>query len=424
MKHVCVIGAGVVGSATAMALAREGFQVTLVDAADRPGQGASRANGAQLSYSYVEPLATPAALRQLPGWLLSRDSPLSWQPRWQLSHWCWLAAFVRACTQARVQQTTEALLRLSFLSRDVLARWQREAPAEQPLGVQVRQAGKLVIHRDAGKRDAAQRQVAWQARFGCRQRVLDAEACRRQEPALAHDRAPIAFGIWTPDEAVTDAQQLSQALATASGARWRMDTRVAGFVQRDGRVHALRCVDAGRPDREREIEADAFVVSAGPGAAALLKPLGVQLPIEPIKGYSVSLQVANAARAPQVSVTDAARKLVYARLGERVRIAGFAELRGVDLRIDPRRIQAMLQAATDTFSGAFQTGDPEPWVGLRPSTPSSRPLIGPTRIGGLWLNTGHGALGLTLACGSAWLLSQLMQGRTPSIDATPFRLAG
>lgn len=422
MKQVCVIGAGVVGSATAMALAREGFQVTLVDAADRPGQGASRANGAQLSYSYVEPLATPAALRQLPGWLLSRDSPLSWQPRWQLSHWRWLADFIGACTQARVQQTTEALLRLSFLSRDVLARWQREAPAGQPLGVQVRQAGKLVIHRDAGKRDAARRQVAWQARFGCRQHVLDAAACRQQEPALAHDRAPIAFGIWTPDEAVTDAQHLSQALATASGARWRMDTRVAGFVQRAGRVHALRCVDAGGV--EREIEADAFVVSAGPAAAALLRPLGVQLPIEPIKGYSVSLQAANAARAPQVSVTDAARKLVYARLGERVRIAGFAELRGADLRIDPRRIQAMLQAATDTFPGAFQTDDPQPWAGLRPATPGSRPLIGRTRIEGLWLNTGHGALGLTLACGSAWLLSQLMQDRTPSIDAAPFKPRG
>jgi D-amino-acid dehydrogenase len=415
MKHVCVIGAGVVGSATALALAREGMAVTLIDAADRPGQGASRANGAQLSYSYVEPLATPSALRALPGWLLSRDSPLSWQPRWQWSHWRWLAAFIRACTQARVQQTTEALLRLSFLSRDVLARWQHE----QPLGVQVRQAGKLVIHRDAAKRDAAQRQVDWQARFGCRQQVLDADACRQHEPALAHDRSPIAFGIWTPDEAVTDAQQLSQALAEASRARWRMDTRVAGFVQRDGRVHAIRCVDAG--GAEREIEADAFVVSAGPGAAALLQPLGLHLPIEPIKGYSISLQVANAARAPQVSVTDAARKLVYARLGEQVRIAGFAELRGADLRIDPRRIAAMLQAATDTFPGAFQTGDPQPWAGLRPATPGSRPLIGATRVDGLWLNTGHGALGLTLACGSAWLLAQLMQGRGVPIDAAPFR---
>ncbi|NKI94371.1 D-amino acid dehydrogenase [Rhizobacter sp. SG703] len=417
MKHVCVVGAGVIGSATALALAREGIEVTLVDAADRPGQGASRANGAQLSYSYVEPLATPAALRALPGWLLSRDSPLSWQPRWQASHWRWLAAFIGACSQARVQQTTEVLLRLSFLSRDVLARWQHE----HPLGVQVRQAGKLVIHRDPAKRDAAQRQVDWQARFGCRQLLLDADACRQREPALAHDRAPIAFGIWTPDEAVTDAQQLSRALAEASRARWRMDTRVAGFVQRDGRVQALRCVSAG--GAEREIEADAFVVAAGPGAAALLQPLGIQLPIEPIKGYSISLQVANAARAPQVSVTDAARKLVYARLGEQVRIAGFAELRGADLRIDPRRIAAMLQAATDTFPGAFQTGDPQPWAGLRPATPGSRPLIGPTRVGGLWLNTGHGALGLTLACGSAWLLAQLMQGRSVPIDASPFKLA-
>src|SRR4051812_5833439 len=183
-RHACVIGAGIVGCATAYALARDGWRVTLVDAMPIPGQGASRANGAQLSYSYVEPLATPAALRALPGWLLSRDSPLSWQPRWQLSHWRWLAEFIRACTQARVQQTTEALLRLSFLSRDVLARWQHE----HPLGVQVRQAGKLVIHRDAAKRDAAQRQVDWQARFGCRQQVLDADACRRHEPALAHDR--------------------------------------------------------------------------------------------------------------------------------------------------------------------------------------------------------------------------------------------
>lgn len=417
MKTVCVVGAGVVGSATAMALARSGFDVTLLDAAASPGQGASRANGAQLSYSYVEPLATPAALRALPGWLLSRDSPLSWQPRWQLSHWRWLMAFIRACTQAQVRCSTEALLRLSFLSRDVLAQWRREAA----LGVQVHQAGKLVLQRDAAKRDAAQRQLAWQARFGSRQELVDADACRRIEPALAHDGMPIAFGIWTPDEAVTDAQQLSRSLAQASGARLRMDTRVTGFVQQDGALQALRCTDA-RGDAQ-EIAADAFVVSAGPAAAGLLRPLGLALPIEPIKGYSVSLRVAQPARAPQVSVTDSARKLVYARLDERVRVAGFAELRGTDLRIDERRIAAMLQAADATFPGAFDTRDPQPWAGLRPSTPGSRPLIGPTRVGRLWLNTGHGALGLTLACGSASLLAQLMQGRVPAIDAAPFRPA-
>jgi len=404
-RHACIVGAGIVGCATAYALARDGWQVTLVDALPAVGQGASLANGAQLSYSYVEPLATPAALRALPGWLLSPSSPLRWRPRPDLQHLRWLAAFVGACRSAEVRRTTEALLALSFASRDTLHAWLRELPG----ALQHARPGKLVIHRDARKRAAVQRQLAWQRELGCRQRLVGADECIALEPALAGVRGDIAFGVWTEDEEVIDAALLSQALASASGATVRLGQRALGFEH--GKALLL---EHGR------IEADHFIVTAGAASAALLRPLGIALPIEPIKGYSVTLPIVRSDAAPRASITDQARKIVFARLGKQLRVAGFAELTGFDLGIDDARIASLVAAARETFPGACDFAQPQPWAGLRPATPSSRPLIGATGVPNLWVNTGHGALGLTLAAGSAALLARLMRGEPARIDARPY----
>jgi D-amino-acid dehydrogenase len=405
-QHVCIVGAGIVGCATAYALARDGWQVTLVDALPDVGQGASLANGAQLSYSYVEPLATPAALRALPGWLLSPSSPLRWRPRPDLAHLRWLAAFVRACRSAEVQRTTEALLALSFASRDTLHAWLRELPGN----VHHSRPGKLVVHRDARKRAAVQRQLAWQRELGCRQRLVGADECIALEPALAGVGRDIAFGVWTEDEEVIDAALLAQALAGASGATLRLGQRALGFEQHG---KALRL------EHDR-IEADHFIVTAGSASAALLRPLGIALPIEPIKGYSVTLPIVRTEAAPRASITDQARKIVFARLGEHLRVAGFAELTGFDLGIDDVRIASLVAAVRETFPGACDLAQTQPWAGLRPATPSSRPLIGATHVPNLWVNTGHGALGLTLAAGSAALLARLMRGEPARIDARPY----
>lgn len=416
-RHACIIGAGIVGCATAMALSRDGWRVTLVDAKPAPGQGESLANGAQLSYSYVEPLATPAALRALPGWLLSPDSPLRWRPRTDWSHWRWLASFVAACRWPEVQRTTQALLALSSLSRDTLHSWLREMPELASESLHAR-PGKLVLYRDAAARAGVERQLGWQREMGCVQRIVEAEECRALEPALAATGGgEIAFGVWTESEEVIDASLLAKGLALASGAELRFGEIAERFDQQRGRIVALQL-------GQRRIEADAFVLAAGPAVRMLLQPLGWAPPIEPIKGYSITLPVMNAVAAPRASITDQGRKLVYARLGEQLRVAGFAELCGTDRSLDPRRIEALCKAVRETFPDACGFDDPKPWVGLRPATPGGRPVLGATRWPGLWLNAGHGALGLTLACGSASLITDMMSGRRSTIDPVPYRLPG
>ncbi len=424
-RHACVIGAGIVGSASAWALARAGWRVTLVDAHPLPGQGASLGNGAQLSHCHVEPLATPAALRALPRWLLSPDSPVRWTPQWRASHLSWLLAFVRACRGPQVQRTTQALLALSFLSRAVLTEALQAVSPGDLARLRHHRPGKLVIYRhaSASTRAGVERQLAWQRAQGCEQHLLSADECGRIEPALAATGGgPIAWGVWTPGEGVIDAAALAAWFTQASGAHTRFGTPVSGFEARAGRL-AAACLDGGE-----RIEADHFVLApgVGPGTEALQAALGLRLPIEPIKGYSLSLPILDASAAPTVSITDHARRIVHARLGDRLRVAGFAELCGADTALHARRIDALRDAVRATFPGACRLdaapGDERPWAGLRPATPHGRPLVGATHWPNLWFNGGHGPLGLTLAAGSAALLASLMEGKAPSIDPAPYRI--
>ncbi|MFN6996512.1 MAG: FAD-dependent oxidoreductase [Aquincola tertiaricarbonis] len=418
-RHACVIGAGIVGAATAHALAERGWRVTLVDAHAQPGRGESLGNGAQLSYSYVEPLATPDALKNLPKWLLLPDSPLRWRPQPRFSHARWLSEFVAACQWPTVRRTSEQLLSLAAESRRTLHRWLAALPGSAE-ATRHTQTGKLVIYRKPEALAGVQRQIEWQRAWGCAQAIVGADEVRRLEPALAATGGgPIAFGVWTATEEVIDAARLAVLLAQASGATLRLGRPVQRLV----RDAAGRVVAAELAGGER-IEADAIVMAAGPATVQLLKPLGARPPIEPIKGYSVSLPIVDDAAAPRVSITDNGRKLVHARLGDRLRVAGFAELIGMSRVLPPARIEALCQSVRETFPGACSFDDPQPWTGLRPATPSGRPQVGATRWPGLWLNAGHGALGLTLSCGSASLLADLMEGREPAVDPTAFRVTG
>jgi D-amino-acid dehydrogenase len=411
---VCVIGAGVVGAATAFALGRAGWRVTLVDSLRGAGQGASYANGAQLSYSYVEPLATPATLRALPSLLLSEGSPFRWQPRCSVSHWTWLAQFLRACRQSTADQTTRDLLALSALSANTLHGWLRSL-GDQTMSLHHSRPGKLVICREESSRGAAQRQIDLQATHGCEQRLVSPHECLALEPALANDQGKrIAFGVWTPSEEVIDSAALSQALACQSGATLHWDQPIGALQVRNGKIVAVG--PQGEP-----ILADHFVLAAGMASADLLRPLGVRLPIEAIKGYSLTLPVRTDSAAPTVSVTDLAHKVVYARLGNHLRVAGFAELGNTNLALAQGRIESLCASAQSIFPGACDISQVNAWAGLRPATPSGIPMVGATRWPNLWLNTGHGALGLTLAAGSAALLSDLMGSVNPSISAAPYR---
>ena len=409
-RHVVVVGAGIVGAATAHALSRAGWRVTVLEAGDAPASGASRANGAQLSYSYVEPLASPATLRKLPSLLLDPDSPLKLRitGEWAQVRWGW--RFLLACRSRRVAQTTAALLQLAECSRQELARL---CPVADDAFAH-HQPGKLVLCDSEAALDAARRQVAQQAQWGCVQSVLSPAACVQREPALAPYAGQFVGGVWTATEAVGDCHRLTLALLAASeaqGAQVHLNRPVTGW-SRVGHGVAAAHTPQG------PVAADAFVLANGADAPALARPLGLRLPLYPIKGYSITLPVTDPQRAPRVSVTDLRRKLVYARLGDTLRVAGMAELVGHDRRIDPARIEFLRRSVAETFPGAVDThADPQAWAGLRPATPTGMPLIGQVGPHNLFVNLGHGALGWTLAMGSARVLADAVAATPNALGA-------
>ncbi len=403
--HVVVVGAGIVGLATARSLARDGWQVTVIDAG-QPGDGASGGNGAQLSYSYVQPLADPGVWGQLPKLLVSRDSPLRLRPQADPAQWSWLLSFMMACRTRVSRDTTQRLLALAARSRQLFESLRQE----EGLDCDFAASGKLVLYPDKAGLASARRQVDLQAALGgAEQRLLSANECADIEPALAHYAGRIAGGVFTPSECAVDGGQLCVALHQRlrdQGVAFLLGQRVRGWRQAQGQVHAVQ-LDSG------EVQADAFVLAAGTGSVALARDLGLKLPVYPLKGYSITVpvQAATASATPRVSITDLARKVVFARLGDRLRVAGMAELVGHDRSVDPARIASLTATTRDVFPQLNLSGDLRAWAGLRPATPRGLPLIG--RVdkapANLWLNTGHGALGLTLAMGSADRLRELLR---------------
>jgi D-amino-acid dehydrogenase len=397
---VCVLGAGIVGCATAYQLARSGHEVQLVDEAGGPGLLTSHANGAQLSYSYVEPLASPYTLASLPQMLLSRDSPLRFSPTLDWRQWAWGLQFLASCTTRQAQAGTQKLLQLSALSRQTLAQWM----ADEDWAFDYQRNGKLVLCATAASLARQRAQIELQKQWSCVQSVLSTAECIAREPALAQYRDRFAGGVWTADECVADpyrlCQQLSESLVRMGGSMsWH--TQLTGFDTRGDRLVAVRT-------NQGALQADAFVLATGASAARHAAMLGIYLPVYPIKGYSITVPIQEAARAPQVSVTDLSLKTVFAPLGKHLRVAAMAEVGGYDLSIPNDRIAKILASVETLFPGACDLSNPSTWAGLRPATPNSIPIIGRRKFQNLFLNAGHGALGLTLAAGSAMAVAQQM----------------
>jgi D-amino-acid dehydrogenase len=403
--QVCVLGAGIVGLATAYELQQRGLQVTIIDQA-QPGTGASGGNGAQLSYSYVQPLADASIWRQLPRLLLSPSSPLKLRPQWDMHQWHWGLAFLRACNRHTSERSTERLLALAALSRHRLeAMLQSES-----IACDFSRTGKLVLYDTPKGLAAAQRQMELQRAWGSQQQAVSAARCAEIEPALQHYQQHIAGAIYTPSECAADCLKVCQglqAVLAARGVRFLLGTQVQGFVRQGQRIAAVQ-TNAGT------IDAEQFVLALGSHSHLVARTLGLRLPVYPLKGYSITLDTAEASSAhgavPRVNVTDAARKVVFARIGHRLRVAGMAELVGHDAHIPPARIESLCHATRTLFPGCCQFEELRPWTGMRPATPTGLPMVGTHASGpdNLLLNTGHGSLGFTLAFGTAAQVAELL----------------
>ena len=411
--HICVIGAGVVGLTTAYFLQSEGHTVSIVERGPAAGLGASGGNGAQLSYAFVAPLADGTIPFKLPGLLLSRHAPLKLHLRADLEQLRWGLKFLRQANLKAARATTEVLLKLAELSREFI-----EPLIEgERIECDFTRGGKLVLYPDASSLQAARAQMTYQAALGTRGQVmLSAKECIEREPAIAGYAGHFAGGIWTPTDAAADCGAFCTQIATLlerRGAEIHYGRTVTRFDIDQGRVRAV-ISEAGT------LRADAYVLAAGDAAAALGQTAGLELPVLPLKGYSLTVKPERGATLPRASITDVRRKIVFAPLGAAVRVAGFVEIGNDDRSIPPRRISALLEATREVLGYSVIDGNLQPWSGLRPATPSGRPIIGRAPLANLYLNVGHGALGWTLAAGSARLVCDVVAGRAPTIDLAPF----
>ena len=413
MSHVAVLGAGIVGITTAYFLDKAGHKVTVIERNAHAGLETSYANGGQLSYSYVAPLAGPGVVPKIPPWLLRADSPLRFYPKFDLDQWRWCINFVRACNRPQAEISTVHLLRLAYYSRDLI----HDIVANEPITFDYRRNGKLVIFSDTASFDGAKRTLDFQRAFGSEQNALDSDECLALEPALQHIKHRVVGGVHTPSEDAGDCHDFCvamESLLRKRGVKFLTSTSVDKF---DCNATGT-CINAVGTS-VGDIEADAFVMAMGAANAWHAKRLGFYLPIYPLKGYSLTLDTSKAtnfASAPRISVTDSAYKVVYALLGNELRIAGMADIAGYDTALDLVRVRLLINQAKAVFPNAGDySADLKPWCGLRPATPKGTPILGASPITNLFLNVGHGALGWTLASGCAKVVSDLISGEKSAI---------
>lgn len=410
-----VLGAGVVGVTTAYFLARAGEAVTVVDRQPAAGLETSFANGGLVTPGMSDPWAAPGVPAMMLRYLGREDAPFLLRLKAVPSMMGWGLRFLRNCAPERWRANTAAVLRLGVYSLAALD----EVTAEAGIAYDRCELGNLRVYPDAKSLDEARAAARMYRELGQPVDVLDAEACVRLEPALAPVRREIAGGVHYRGDRSGDCLRFTQALAQHAeqrGATFKLETHIRGIDAADGRVTAV-VTDKGRIAGER------FVLACGSYSPQLARPLGLRLPVNPVKGYSATLPVGGWNNVPTLPVVDYHRKMAVTRLGDRIRLAGTAEFGGYDNSDNPRRSAMLLDAFSELFPEYPKQGDVEHWHGLRPMTPDGRPILGKTPLSNLYLNTGHGPLGWTLSCGSARALADTILGRKPEIDLSGFALS-
>jgi D-amino-acid dehydrogenase len=414
---VIVLGSGIVGTASAWFLRKAGHDVTVLERQPGAAMETSFANGGQISVSHAEPWANPATLVKVLKWLGREDAPLllRLRPDWQ--QWAWCMRFLRECTPGRVADNIRQIVTIAEYSRQTL----RTVRAETGINYDALQRGILHFYTDEQEFRKSLHAAALMRTLGCPRNSLDADEVVRVEPALSHLRNKIVGGDFTATDESGDVYKFSTALAAKAaeaGVDFQFNTTVTRLLTEgrgaDAKIAGVEVINAqGRHD---VVCADAYVVAAGSFSAPLLKPLGIVLPIYPGKGYSATYRIVDAHAAPTVSLTDDGYKLVFSRLGDRLRVAGTCELNGYTRELNDTRCEAITRRVREIFPHACDYGNPVYWSGLRPLTPSNVPYIGKTRFDNLFLNTGHGTLGWTMGCGSGRAIADIVSGRRPDVD--------
>lgn len=407
---IVILGGGVIGLSTAYILAKEGFSVSIIEKNMEVGLGASKENGAQLSYSYAAPFADPAILAKLPRFLFDQASPTR-IGRWpDLNLLGWIVKFFANCNARDFQKNSRLILKLAYYSKKV---FENHFANIENFDYSV--PGKLVIY--TNNSDLQRARIAFgNGAFALADKIILSSAeCYNTEPALVRYPTKIAGGIYSPTDAVGDCQKFCQRMAEAiillgHDNQVILGAEVAGF-RRYGDTVASAITTAG------EVEGDIFVLCLGTGAVAIATDLGFGLPVYPLKGYSITAAISDYRVAPTKSITDFSKKIVAANIGGRLRIAGLLDFDGYDTRIRPKRLALLNRQAAELFGRMGDFGSAQGWVGLRPATPSGVPIIGRSPLNNLYLNVGHGGLGLTLAAGSAQFLANQIAKRETELDS-------
>lgn len=412
--HILVMGAGVVGTTTAWYLQKQGHQVTVVDRQNQAGLETSYANGGQISVSHAEPWANPSAPLKVMKWLFQPDAPLLFRPRLDPAQWRWALSFLGQCTSARAAHNIRQMVNLGTYSRSQLQALRKEA------GIEYNHLEKGILHfyTNPAEFDGAMEPTRIMQDLGCDRQIIDADRAVELEPALKPIRNRIAGATYTSEDESGDARMFTQNLAkrcAEAGVEFRYGTEILSFERAGERVLGIQTLGDGHHETLR---ADAYVLSMGSFSAALASQLGIVLNIYPAKGYSITVPVKNEEAAFNVSLTDDEYKLVYSRLGDRMRVAGTAELNGYSRKLNYTRCRAIVRRTAEVMPEAGYWDQAEFWTGLRPATPSNVPYIGKSHFANLYLNTGHGTLGWTHSCGSAAALADIIDGRKPEVDFT------
>ncbi len=406
--RVLVLGSGVVGTASAYYLARAGFEVVVVDRQPAVAMETSFANAGQVSPGYASPWAAPGVPLKAMKWLLQRHAPLAIKLTGDIDQYLWMAQMLRNCTAARYAVNKERMVRLSEYSRDCLD----ELRAETGIAYEGRQLGTTQLFRTQAQLDAAVKDIAVLERTGVPYELLDRAGIARVEPALAKVSHKLSGALRLPNDQTGDCQLFTTRLAEmarALGVEFRFEQNIQRLEHAGDRIAGVWI------DGKLET-ADRYVLALGSYSPQMLKPLGIRAPVYPLKGYSLTVPISDPAMAPQSTVLDETYKVAITRFDQRIRVGGMAEIAGHDLSLNPRRRETLEMVVGDLYPQGGDPSDAVFWTGLRPATPDGTPIIGATPYRNLFLNTGHGTLGWTMACGSGRVLADLLASKRPQIS--------